>query len=214
MLPSFFDVFTRLKILVAIIIVLLIVVSISSYLFFRHNATVIDNTAMENIRQNTESQTKELDISLVNKMEVVSSNLQIISLAPSLKENRITSLPLFEAAQNSSKDFSDYYAQTNSSGNIIWASDFKDKDTYDKIFGQSIAFEDYFKMVMSTAKPYITPLVDSILNVPSIFVSYPIFITSNIINNNTLAIKGKEYITNNIFEIAKNQEEQDERSTK
>src|ERR1044071_2628057 len=113
MLPSFFDVFTRLKILVAIIIVLLIVVSISSYLFFRHNATVIDNTAMENIRQNTESQTKELAISLVNKIEVVSSNLQIIaislvnkievvssnlqiiSLAPSLKENRITSLPLF-----------------------------------------------------------------------------------------------------------------------
>ena len=79
-------------------------VPISKYLFFLNNFNSIDNIAQENININTEIQAKQLSKSLANEIHAVLSNLQIIRNAPSIKGDRLTALPLFEAAQDSFKN--------------------------------------------------------------------------------------------------------------
>ena len=64
-------------IIIAITIALLLI-SISTYQFFIGNSKKIDSIALQNIIDNSEHQVEELAISLANKIETVTANLEII----------------------------------------------------------------------------------------------------------------------------------------
>lgn len=78
----FIHYFNSLWIIIAIIMTLLILISISSYQFFIDNSNKINNIALQNIRDNLELQAEELATSLTNKIEAVTSNMEIIRDAP------------------------------------------------------------------------------------------------------------------------------------
>jgi signal transduction histidine kinase len=219
MFASFFNTIRSLRILVSIIVVLLIVVSIYSFYFFQNNSLSINNIAIENVKENSELLTEELATSLKNKMETITVSLQIISNSPSIKANLISAVPLLEEADNATRNLTAFYGWTNKTGNIQWSTLFSEnKELHNKFLGADVSSRAHFAKVKSTLTPYFTPVIPSLLNISTIFVSYPILLAeakegeenynNNNHNNTTIADAFQRYSPENIFDIVKEHQEE------
>ncbi len=173
---SFLRYFPSLRIILSIIAALLICISIASYLFFIDISSKINNIAIQNIKDNTELKAEELSISLSNKIESITTNLEILRNSPSIILQSDLASNILNAAQNSTSDLTNAYVWTNKNGEIMWSSNFINKISYEKFKGQNISERDQFRIVKSTLKPYFSTVIDSITNIPTVFISYPILI--------------------------------------
>ena len=196
---------------IVITIIILFFISISSYQFFINNSNKVNDIARQNIKENAELLIKELGTSLKNKMEVIRSNIQIISNSPSIKTNLISALSLLETAQNSTSDLTAFYGWTNKTGNIQWSTLFsQDKELYDKLLGTDVSSQEHFEKVRSTLELYITPVIPSLLNISTIFISYPILLTDTKeeenFNTTTIEDAFQIYSLGNLFDIVKEQQ--------
>ena len=120
-------------IIIAITIALLIIISISTYQFFIDNSKKIDSIALQNIIDNSELQVEELAISLSNKIEKVTSNLEIISNAPSIHMHLPNSKSLRYSGQKTTNNLTEFYAWSDKEGKIVWVTLFDNKTFYEKI---------------------------------------------------------------------------------
>jgi signal transduction histidine kinase len=177
--------FPSLRILLSIIAGFLIFVSIASYIFFIDISSKINNIAIQNIKYNTELETEELSISLSNKIESITTNLEILRNSPSIILQLDLASNILNAAQYSTGDLTNAYVWTNKNGEIIWSSNFINKTSYEKFKGQNISERDQFRIVKSTLKPYFSTVIDSITNIPTVFISYPILIDNTSIDNSS-----------------------------
>ena len=197
---------------IVITIIILFFISISSYQFFINNSNKVNDIARQNIKENAELLIKELGTSLKNKMEVIRSNIQIISNSPSIKTNLISAISLLETAQNSTSDLTAFYGWTNKTGNIQWSTLFsQDKELYDKLLGTDVSSQEHFEKVRSTLDLYFTPVIPSLLNISTIFISYPILLTDTKeeenFNTTTIEDAFQIYSPENLFAIVKEQQE-------
>lgn len=200
---SFLRYFPSLRIILSIIAALLICISIASYLFFIDISSKINNIAIQNIKDNTELKAEELSISLSNKIESITTNLEILRNSPSIILQSDLASNILNAAQNSTSDLTNAYVWTNKNGEIMWSSNFINKTSYEKFKGQNISERDQFRIVKSTLKPYFSTVIDSITNIPTVFISYPILIDktnfdinlkNNRINNSTISYQQISHI--------------------
>jgi signal transduction histidine kinase len=180
---SFLRSFPSLGIILSIIAAFLIFISIASYLFFIDISSKINNIAIQNIKDNTELEAEELSISLSNKIESITTNLEILRNSPSIILQLDVASNILNAAQYSTGDLTNAYVWTNKNGEIIWSSKFLNKTAYEKFKGQNISERDQFRIVKSTLKPYFATVIDAITNIPTVFISYPILVDSMSINN-------------------------------
>ena len=190
---------------------MLLFISISTYSFFLNNAIRIDTIAVQNIKTNLDSQTKQLAEVITYRLEDVSNQLYLLSNTPALKGNKLTSITILEASQDATKQLTSYYGWTDETGNIKWSTNFIDDKDYNKFLGSKVAFSKYFEQVRSTSGVYFTSFISSLLNVPTMFISYPIFSTST---NNTLLDFSSAYTTKNLYEIVRNHQEKEQNSQK
>ncbi|HET8794367.1 MAG TPA: hypothetical protein VFM31_11265, partial [Nitrososphaeraceae archaeon] len=113
---SFIPHLNSLKIIIAITISLLIIVSISAYLFFLDNSKKIDSIALQSIIDNSKLQVEELAVSLSNKISTVMANLEIINNSPSVNSHLPAAKFLLSSAQKTTNNLTEFYAWLNKDG--------------------------------------------------------------------------------------------------
>jgi signal transduction histidine kinase len=202
--------FGSLRMVIAIIIMMLFFISISAYTFFIDNSNKLNNVAIQNIKENTELQVEELAISLSNKIDAISSNLEIISNSPGVKANFIATISLLESAQNTTKDLTAYYGWTNKDGILQWSTIFKNKEFYDRFLGANFSSKEYFEKVKATLNQYFSPVIPSLLNNPTIFIAQPILRTNTDDISNTMNYFQKYNKSANLFNMILNQQKNTE----
>jgi len=170
--------FSSVRIISTVTIILMILISILSYQFYQTNADKIYNIATQNIKKNAEIILKQIDESLENKMETIFANLRVISESTGIKSNSINAVNLLISAQNTTNELTSYYGWTNKTGNINWATSFTDQPTFNKYIGVNVSFKDQFQKLTSNLLPEITPILQSITNIPTLFVVSPILVTN------------------------------------
>lgn len=208
---SFLKSVSSVRSLIVVITMMLLFTSISTYSFFLNNSARIDTIAVQNIKTNIDSQTKQLAEVLTYRLTDISNQLYLLGNTPALKGNKLTSITILEASQDATQSLTSYYGWSDEIGNIKWSTNFHDKDIYDKFLGSKVAFSKYFEQVRSTSGTYFTPFIPSLLNVSTMFISYPIFLTST---NNTLLDFSYSYTTKDLYERVSTQQEEEETSQK
>src|SRR5574339_42539 len=211
MIFSFLKSVTSVRFLIIIITMMLVFTSISTYSFFINNSVKIDTIAVKNIEINIESQTKQLAEVLTYRLEGISNQLYLLSNTPAIKANRLTSITMLDASQEATKGLTSYYGWSDEKGNIKWSTNFNENSDYDKFLGSKVAFSKYLHQIRATSGAHFTPFIPSLLNVSTMFISYPIFSTST---NNTLLDFSYAYTTKDLYEIVRNQQEKEEKSQK
>ena len=187
-------------IIIAITIALLLI-SISTYQFFIGNSKKIDSIALQNIIDNSEHQVEELAISLANKIETVTANLEIINDAPSIHMHLPNAKSLLYSGQKTTNNLTEFYAWLDKEGKIVWVTLFDNKTFYEKNVDFNSSNREHFKIVKSTLQPYITPIMKSITGSNTIFISYPILEnqtdkSNNNTNNNQMLTQQENVETN------------------
>ncbi len=210
MAQPFVKYFGSLRMVIAIIIMMLFFISISAYTFFIDNSNKLNNVAIQNIKENTKLQVEELAISLSNKIDAISSNLEIISNSPGVKANFIATISLLESAQNTTKDLTAYYGWINKDGILQWSTIFKNKEFYDRFLGANFSSKEYFEKVKATLNQYFLPVIPSLLNNPTIFIAQPILRTNTDDISNTMNYFQKYNKSANLFNMIVNQQKNTE----
>src|SRR5688572_18715947 len=131
--------------IIAITIALLIMISISTYQFFIDNSMKIDSIALQNIIDNSELQVKELAISLSNKIETVTSNLEIISDSPSIHMHLPNAKSLLFSGQKTTNNLTEFYAWSDKEGKIVWVTLFDNKTFYQNYSDFNLSNREHFK---------------------------------------------------------------------
>ena len=175
-----------LKIIIGITIFLLIIVSISAYLFFLDNSNKIDDIALQSVIDNSKLQVEELAVSLSNKISIVMANLEIISDSTSINARLPVAKSLLYSGQKITNNLTEFYAWLNKDGKIIWITLFDNKNFYKKNINFNSSNREHFNVVKSTLQPHITPVIKSITGSNTIFILYPII--SNQTDKNTINI--------------------------
>jgi len=174
-------------IIIAITIALLIIISISTHQFFIDNSKKIDNIALQNIIDNSELQVEELAISLSNKIETVTTNLEIMSDSPSIHMHLPNAKSILYSGQKTTNNLTEFYAWLNKDGKIVWVTLFDNKTFYEKNADFNVSNREHFRVVKSTLQSHITPVMKSITGSNTIFISYPILANTTDENNNILS---------------------------
>ncbi|HET8792440.1 MAG TPA: HAMP domain-containing sensor histidine kinase [Nitrososphaeraceae archaeon] len=186
MVLAFISSLNSLKIIIGITIFLLIIVSISAYLFFLDNSNKIDDIALQSVIDNSKLQVEELAVSLSNKISIVMANLEIISDSPSINARLPVAKSLLHSGQKITNNLTEFYAWLNKDGKIIWVTLFDNKNFYKKNINFNSSNREHFNVVKSTLQPHITPVIKSITGSNTIFISYPII--ANQTDKNTINI--------------------------
>lgn len=109
--------------------VLIAIISVASSLsifssqYSIQTSNEIRKIASEDIAANAQNEAYDLSRIVVNKIDSVTTNLQILANGPTIQSGRAQDIAqLFDAAQYSTEDFTEYYMWLNSEGTIISAS--------------------------------------------------------------------------------------------
>lgn len=131
--------------------------------------------ASEDARSNAEIQTHDISIGLANKIESVSSNLQLMSRAPLVQEQNVErAFPLFASARDSTQDLASSYFWLDAEGRLLWADAFVDEETRKEFLGADRSFRQYFIQPRDTMMPYYTTVIESVDLVPRLYIGHPI----------------------------------------
>jgi hypothetical protein len=129
--------------------------------------------AAEDIRSNAKIQAHDLESMFVNKIEGVTSNLQIVSSARSVQNSEFErARTLFNAAQNSTSELTNFYMWLDGEGRLVWLSNIN-QTTYQNIRGTDLSFRPYFIEAKKGLDNYYSSAIDSNNNVTRIYISRP-----------------------------------------
>ena len=126
---------------------------------------------------------------LGNKLDVVTSNLKILSSSPGLIDQQVDlGKILLNVAQNTSQNIVDFYNWVDSNGTNIWSSSYTNNTKQDSFREFSTASQLYFARVKDTQAPAYINKLRLIDGQSGILIIYPIIDTRNQIpinSNNT-----------------------------
>jgi signal transduction histidine kinase len=168
--------FSKTSILMVVIIAAIaIVLSIVSYQFSNQTASEINRIASNDIRSNAEIQARDLARILANKIDIVSSNLILMSDAPAIQSHDVESaIPLFASARSTTVDFASSYFWVDADGTLLWADAFTNSTIEQQYNGDDRSFRDYYSTPRDTFAPYYSTVIESVDGVPRLYVAYPI----------------------------------------
>jgi signal transduction histidine kinase len=175
---------------------LLVIVAVASslatlvYIYYSFSSNEINNIASQDIRSNARIEAYDFARILENKIDIISTSLGIIADSPAVQnDEQIAARVLFDSAQNNSESWVDFFAWLSPDGKLIWSSNINET-TYQKYNGTDLSFRPYFSIPKSTHEPYYSSVIESVDNVPRVFVSLPIM-------SNNLNQSGNSIIGNN-----------------
>jgi signal transduction histidine kinase len=166
--------------------------AIASYQYSTFTSQEITRIAAADIRSNAEIQAHDIVNNLKNKMGTVYSNLLLLSRIPTIQNQDLeTSKKLFSDAQESTSDITSSYFWVDKNGKLIWANAFENQTVYQQYAGGDRSFRPYFSEPRDTLRPYFSALIESVDQVPRLYIAQPILLdSSNNINNNSSTFNG------------------------
>ena len=97
--------------------------SVVSYQYSAYTSEEVVRIASDDIVLNAQNEAYDLSRIVVNKIDSVTTNLQILANAPSIQSGNVEDISqLFDAAQYSTEDLTEYYMWIDSDGAIMTAS--------------------------------------------------------------------------------------------
>jgi signal transduction histidine kinase len=166
--------------------------AIASYQYSTFTSQEITRIAAADIRSNAEIQAHDIVNNLKNKMGTVYSNLLLLSRIPTIQNQDLeTSKKLFSDAQESTSDITSSYFWVDKNGKLIWANAFENQTIYQQYAGGDRSFRPYFSEPRDTLRPYFSALIESVDQVPRLYIAQPIILDSNNnINNSSSTFNG------------------------
>jgi C4-dicarboxylate-specific signal transduction histidine kinase len=162
-------------VLLAAIVSVAVGLAILSFQYSSRTREQILDVASENARSTANIQVQDLSVALANKVETVSSNLQIMSEAPAVREQDVErTIPLFNAAYTSTADFASSYFWVDAEGKLLWANAFVNETLAQQYIGGDRSFRDYYIQPRDTLMPYYTTVIESVDSVPRLYIGHPI----------------------------------------
>ncbi|TLX89323.1 MAG: sensor histidine kinase [Thaumarchaeota archaeon] len=179
----------RIVIMISAIVVAAIIFSVLTYQYYTEHSNEVQNIARENIQNTTLVKVSDLSRLLGNKLDVVTSNLKILSSSPGLIDQQVDlGKILLNVAQNTSQNIVDFYNWVDSNGTNIWSSSYTNNTKQDSFREFSTASQLYFARVKDTQAPAYINKLRLIDGQSGILIIYPIIDTRNQIpinSNNT-----------------------------
>ncbi|MGI0047977.1 MAG: PDC sensor domain-containing protein, partial [Nitrososphaera sp.] len=148
--------------------------SLVSFQYSSFTSSEILNIAANDIRSNVKIQAHDLESVFVNKLESVTANLQVVANAPSVQSSEFErGQTLFNAAQNSTSELTNFYVWLDSEGRLVWLSNLN-QTSYEAFKGTDLSYRSYFIEAKNRQDIYYSNLIDSNDNISRIYISYPI----------------------------------------
>jgi signal transduction histidine kinase len=163
--------------IVPIIIIAIVAVglSIASYQYSAAVSAQITAAATEDLKENGRIQAFDLSKSIENRLVSVRNNLQMLANAPSVQAGDYAQgRTLVDAAQMTTAGLTDSYFWIDETGKLQWANSFADPEIYNQYYGIDRSDRPYFAAVQESHRPYFSTLIESIDNVPRIYIAYPV----------------------------------------
>jgi signal transduction histidine kinase len=158
-----------------IIAAVAIALAVISYQYTSATADSIASIATNDARSNADIEARALSNVLMNKMEQITSNLQILSNATTIQAQDVTGAkPLFTSARLTSSDFASSYFWIDRNGKLLWADAFTNKTLEQQYNGDDRSYRPYYSYPRDTLKPYFSTIIESVDSVPRLYVAYPI----------------------------------------
>jgi signal transduction histidine kinase len=162
------------RIVIVVIGLVIVVVSISFILLYQYSNSIsgeIVNLAIDDIESNVKIQSHVISHSLANSISVIITNLRVLANAPSIQNGSLSSQTLFDAAQESTKGFTEGYYWLDRDGKVITYSQVNEFPDYR---GTDLSSRDYFKIPRDKNIPYFSSVINSTDNVQRVYISFPI----------------------------------------
>ena len=166
-----------LMIILVIICVISTILAIILYFYLVDSSNQIENISIDYVKLNSQSTITYLREIIQNKIQVVSSNLDILSNLALIKQQNLSAIPNLEGAQSSTKDLTEGYSWINKNGMEIWSTAFSgNSTTFQDYANLNVSERSYFKIPKETYKPFVSEafLIQANNEVPGIVIAYPI----------------------------------------
>jgi signal transduction histidine kinase len=151
--------------------------SIVSFQYSSFTSGEILKIAAEDIRSNAEIQAHDLESVFVNRLEGISSNLEVISNARSVQNGEVErGRTLFNAAQDSTDNLTNFYMWLDRDGRIVWLSNIN-QTTYEQFRGTDLSHRAYFSEAKDRLGVYYSSAIDSNDNITRVYISHPMIST-------------------------------------
>ncbi|HEX7209195.1 MAG TPA: cache domain-containing protein, partial [Nitrososphaeraceae archaeon] len=185
-----------------VIILIIVAASISFILLYQYSNSIsreIVNLAIDDIKSNSKIQSHAISHSLANSVSAIISNLRVLSNAPSIHNNSLSSQTLFDAAQESTKGLTEGYYWLDREGKVITYSQVQQFPDYR---GVDLSSRDYFKIPRDSNTPYFSSVINSTDKVQRVYISYPII--GNSVNGSSGDNSGSSVIVENNISASTN----------
>ena len=160
--------------ILASIVVTSLAVGYISYQSSSNIANTVEELTSKDIRSNAEIEVSDLSNIFTNKIESITSNMQIISAASAIQdEDVIRGSILLDEGQRTTGDFVQYYTWLDEDGKVLWISNANIR-LQQAFIGIDLSEREYFIAVKESLKPYYSPVIESISGQDRIFFAYPI----------------------------------------
>ena len=160
--------------------------SIASYQHSAFTSAEIRKISAQAVRSNAEIQAHDIAKNLNNNIEAVSSNLALLSSIPAIQNQDLeSSKELFSDAQETTSNITSSYFWLDKDGKLLWANSFENQTIYEQYAGGDRNFRPYFSEPQNTLRPYFSSLIESVDEVPRLYIAHPIILdTGQDANNN------------------------------
>ena len=165
--------------------------SIASYQHSAFTSGEIRKIGAQAVRSNAEIQAHDIAKNLNNNIEAVSSNLALLSSIPAIQNQDLeSSKKLFSDAQETTSNITSSYFWLDKDGKLLWANAFENQTIYEQYAGGDRSFRPYFSEPRNTLRPYFSSLIESVDEVPRLYIAHPIILDTgqNANNNNNSSV--------------------------
>ena len=154
----------------AIIIISSATLSILAYYDSLSVSEAIGEIASNDIRSNAANQAHGTSLVLGTGIDTISTNLQILSSSPSIQSNSDDGIVLFDIAQNSTGQLTDFYMWLNSAGTVEWVTNAAESN----LTGLDRSYREYFTVPLATKRPFFSDIIVTSDGEPRVYIAYPI----------------------------------------
>jgi signal transduction histidine kinase len=161
-------------VIIAIIIAIAVSLSLISFQYSQYSAAQIEEISIRDTTSNAEIQAYNLGNALTNKLDDITSLLQIMSGSRSLQEGDLSrAASVFNEAQLATSDLVDFYMWLDKDGRVVWISNINQTE-YEQYRGLDLSYRLYFSEPKATHNVYYSNVVDSNDRINRLYVSYPL----------------------------------------
>jgi signal transduction histidine kinase len=163
----------QIAILVAVIVASLVTAFIS-YTASTSTAATVNDLTLKAIKSNAEIEASDLSHILANKLDGISSNLQVMAATSIVQNQEVDHAQIIlDTAQNSTAGLTAFYMWLDKDGKLLLLSN-ANETTLKQYSGTDLSYRDYFIKSKETLQQYNGHLIESNDNVQRIYFSYPV----------------------------------------